>query len=239
MEQRVKTEEDGEARRMEKNIVSQCRAGNTKKTPRGRFPKCLLDKVGSPSQWLPRAFIYFITFQKEKYTQKLRGDLDMKPCQFISRSLTPTIFLVTSSFRITWVIRFLLRLKRSLDPTSQLHQTPWLYWFLHEHVHWWSYSAFPTQSLLQNCFLYSCLGSTLSLCNIIYILHSNAWSKDSHMVQTKTELVTLSIFLDVIAYQDWGLLHLPDLGNAGKFPQLSNSELHRLLKFLQISSFSL
>lgn len=83
-----------------KRILSQCRAGNTK-PPRGRFPKYILDKVGSLSQQIVRMFTYFIPFQKRKYTKKLRGDLDMKQCQFISHTLTPMIFLVTSSFKMS------------------------------------------------------------------------------------------------------------------------------------------
>jgi len=57
----------------------------------------------------------------------------------------------------------------------------------------------PFSFLLQNFFLYSCLGSTLSLCeHIIYILHSNTWSKDSSGVRTETKLlVTLSLFLGI------------------------------------------
>lgn len=54
---------------MEENSVSQCRAGNTKKSPRGRFPKCSLEKVGSLSQWMTRVFIYFIPLQKKTYKE--------------------------------------------------------------------------------------------------------------------------------------------------------------------------
>lgn len=92
-----------------KRILSQCRVGNIK-PPRGRFPKYILDKVGPLSQRMARVFIYFIPFQKRKYTKKLRGDLDMKLCQFISHTLIPMIFLVTSS---TWVIKFLLSVREA------------------------------------------------------------------------------------------------------------------------------
>lgn len=53
-------------RRMEENTVSEHRTGDTK-TPRCRFPRCLLDKVGSLSEWMPRVFVYFILFQKKVY----------------------------------------------------------------------------------------------------------------------------------------------------------------------------
>lgn len=188
---------------------------------------------------MPMVFMYFIPFQKKKYTKKLRGDLDMNPCQFISHTLAPMIFLVTSSFKITWVIKFLLCMKRSLETTSQFIQLHGCIGFSMSTYTDGVTLPFPPTPYSKTAFFTHALERpTLSLCNIVYILHSNAWLK-VHVVWTETNLATLSIFLGVIAYQDWDVLNLPDVGNAGKFPQLSNSELHRLLKFLQISSFSL
>lgn len=53
--------------------------------------------------------------------EKLRVELDMKPCQFMTISHTVTqMLLVNSSFKITQASRFLLRLQRSCEPTTKL-----------------------------------------------------------------------------------------------------------------------
>lgn len=75
---------------MEEKTVSQCRAGNTK-PPRARFPKHILDKVGSLPQWVPGCLFILFHFRK-KYTKKLMGDLDMKLCQFISHADSHDLF---------------------------------------------------------------------------------------------------------------------------------------------------
>lgn len=96
------------------------------------------------------------------------------------------------------MIRFLLGLQRSCESTSQLHQTPWLYWSQARGFSMSAYTDGATHAslpfppspffLLQNFFLYSCLGPTLSVWEyILYILRSNTWSKDSRGGQERNQ----------------------------------------------------
>lgn len=81
----------------QKRILSLSIGLAIQKNLRRRFPKCLLDKVGSLSQQMPRVFVYFTPFQK-KYMKKLWGELHMKPCQLM------TILQTTVSNVLCWSI---------------------------------------------------------------------------------------------------------------------------------------